>query len=65
MNGVVLPTTALLDANAAPFRFGQQTAFGERLGHLLGQNDVSEQRPAERKREEVTEMRMVSENGGG
>ena len=40
VNGVVLPATALLDPNAAPFRLGQQARLGKRLGQFLGENDV-------------------------
>ena len=41
MNGIVLPSSTLLDTDASPFRFRQETALGERLGELLWKNDVT------------------------
>lgn len=41
VNCIVLPSTALLNANTTPFRFGQETRFGECLGQFLGKNDMS------------------------
>lgn len=35
MDGVVLPTSGLLDANASPLRLGQQALLGQRAGKLL------------------------------
>jgi len=35
VDGVVLPTSGLLDANASPLRLGQQALLGQRAGKLL------------------------------
>jgi len=40
MNSIVLPATTLLHTNSTPFRFGQETTLGKRLGKFLGKNDV-------------------------
>lgn len=41
VNGIVLPATALLHTNTTPFRLGQKTAFGKRLGEFLGENHMT------------------------
>ena len=41
MNRVMLPSTALLNSDATPFRLRQETRLREGLGQLLGKNDMS------------------------
>ena len=40
VNGIVLPSAGLLDANAAPLLLGEEAGLGEGLGELLGEDDV-------------------------
>jgi hypothetical protein len=41
MNGIMLPASTLLDANATPFRLGQKATLWKSLGELLGENYMS------------------------
>lgn len=41
VNGIVLPSSTLLDTNSSPFGFRQETALGKRLRKLLWKNDVT------------------------
>ena len=59
VNGVVLPSPALLDANAAPLGLCQETALGKGLGEFLGENDVPVL-----EENEVSKRLSGGENGG-
>lgn len=41
MDRVVAPAAALLNADAPPLLLAQQPSLGERLGELLGQDDMA------------------------
>lgn len=41
VNGIVLPSSTLLDTNSSPFGFRQETALRKRLRKLLWKNDVT------------------------
>ena len=41
VNHVVLPAAALLHSDATPFRLGQETTLGERLGEFFGEDHMT------------------------
>ena len=41
VNGIVLPSSTLLDTDSSPFGFRQETALRERLRELLWKDDVT------------------------